>query len=116
LVKYGVEPMSSLIAIGLVVALLAFIAWRIAAERVVFVLRVDAGRVVSAKGRLPQSLLADLQDVLAASNASGRVVAVRAGERARLELRGRFPAEVGQRLRNVVGRSPLAKIMNAPRR
>jgi hypothetical protein len=108
--------MSSWIAIGLLLALLALIGWRIAAERVVFALRVDAGRLVSVKGRIPQGLLTDLQDVLAGSRASGRVLGVRSAERARVELRGSFPPELGQRLRNVVGRSPLAKILNAPRR
>jgi hypothetical protein len=44
------------------------------------------------------------------------VLGVRSAERARVELRGSFPPELGQRLRNVVGRSPLAKILNAPRR
>ena len=108
--------MSTWVAIGLLVAFVALLAWRMAQARVVFALRVDGGRVVSVKGRIPQGLLGDLQDVLAASNASGRVQVVRSGERAQVELRGSFAPSLAQRLRNVVGGLPLAKILNAPRR
>jgi len=108
--------MPAWIAIALLLGLLVLIGWRIGKERQVFVLRVEAGQIVSVEGRIPQGLLSDLQDVLTGSRANGRIVASRAAERARLDLRGSFSPELGQRLRNVVGRLPLAKIINAPRR
>ena len=105
--------MAGWIALGVLLGLLGLIGWRISKDREIFVLRVQAGRVVSARGRLPQSLLADLEDVLARSGASGTVVARRSEGRASLRIQGSFPAPVQQRLRNVVGCVPLARILGA---
>ena len=104
------------IAIVLLVGLLGLLGWRLGKERQIFALRVESGEVASVRGRIPQGLLADLQDVLAGSRSSGTVVATRDADRAQLDLRGSFPPEVRQRLRNVVGRLPVAKILSAPRR
>ncbi len=76
--------MPAWIALAVLLGLVLLIGWRIGLERRVFVLRVEAGRIMSVKGRIPARLLGDLQDVLAGSRASGTVVASRAVERALL--------------------------------
>ena len=108
--------MPAWMAIALLLVALARIGWGIGRERRIFMLRVESGRVVSARGRISAGLLGDVRDVVAGSTSSGTIVALRAAERARVVLRGSFSPEVGQRLRNVVGALPLAKILNAPRR
>jgi len=102
--------------LGLLLALLALIGWRIRKDREIFVLRVRAGRVVRARGRVPRGLLTELEEVLARSDADGTVVAFRSGGRASLRFRGAFAPVIRQRLRNVVGCVALGKILSvAPR-
>lgn len=79
--------------------------------RGVFVLRVRDGAVLRARGAISETLLQDVRDVLARSGASGTVRAMDVGRAtAAIELRGRFSPEVSQRLRNVLGNVPIARL------
>jgi len=96
--------------------LMLLIGWGIRKDRELFALRVSHGRVVVARGRIPAALLGELEDVLARSGSTGRLVAVRSTGHAELRLQGQFPGHTAQRLRNVVGQVPLARILGTPRR
>jgi hypothetical protein len=80
------------------------------------VLEFEGGRLTLARGRLPHDLFNDLEDVLKRgriTRASLRVVVE--SRSPRLIAQG-VDAEAVQRLRNVVGRFPLATIRSGRRR
>lgn len=76
-----------------------------------FRVKVRDGKASFVRGRIPQSLLSDLEDIVR-SPPIGRAElwAVRRSGKARLEIRGEISAEQGQRLRNVVGLYSLQRI------
>lgn len=81
------------------------------ATRGLFTVTVRAGRIASVRGRVPPGVLADLREVLAGSDAAGTVRALDVGRgTAVVELRGRFDERVAQRIRNVVGNVPVARL------
>lgn len=97
--------------LGFVVGLIAYVAWR---ATIVFEVRASKGKVVAARGRMPPEMLRDVTDVLERAKATGTV-------RGRLE-QGKVAVRasglddgVVQRLRNVVGRFPAARIKTANR-
>lgn len=103
--------LASLLLLGF--AVLFYSSLRRASE--LFVLHVDSEaepRVTFVRGRIPPALWDDLLTVLAASNAKGRVRVVVSRGSAVVETRGSFSAETVQRVRNVVGLYPLAKLRN----
>lgn len=80
-----------------------------------FVLHVDPNaepRVTFVRGRIPPALWNDLLTLLATANAKGRVRVVVSRDTAVVETRGAFSSETVQRVRNVVGLYPLAKLRN----
>lgn len=101
--------MSLLFGLGLLLLLAIPFAFALRRSNELFVAEVRAGELEIVRGRLPQGLYDDLEDVFARakSNASLRVVVE--NRRPRLEIRG---ADEGtaQRARNVIGRFPLAEI------
>jgi hypothetical protein len=83
----------------------------------VCVLDVTKGRVSVRRGAISPRALSDIRDVTskpAVERATLRIV--RSAGRAELEIRGLVDADQRQRLRNVVGSTPLAKLANGPRR
>lgn len=104
------------IPIVLLLCALAVIAWAIARDREIFRITVQRGRTVRVKGRIPPSLLNDLQAILANTECSGMIIALPEGDRVRLSLEGSFGPPVDQRLRNAAGLYPKARLKNAPRR
>lgn len=83
-----------------------------------FVLRVNGGKTRFVRGRIPQSLFDELDDVLRRSDSDGLLrVYVERGE-ARIDTRGTFSDGTQQRLRNVIGTVPLQRIRagSRPRR
>jgi uncharacterized protein DUF3634 len=81
-----------------------------------FVLRVREGRVRFTRGRMPQGLLDDIADVMASpSIRRAELRAVRRNGRAELVTRGEVSPEQLQRLRNVLGRYPVAQILAGAR-
>jgi hypothetical protein len=106
-----VPEIAPFLILGLAVGLVGFLAWR---ATIVFEVRASNGKVVSARGRMPPEMLHDVTDVLARAKATGTV-------RGRLE-QGKVAVRasgldegVVQRLRNVVGRFPAARIKTAKR-
>lgn len=95
---------------GCAVLLLAL--WMSArAALTICVLDVRKGVTRRVRGRLSPGVLADLQDVLAKPPVErARLRIVRQAGAARLELRGDVPEGQRQRLRNVIGIVPLAKL------
>jgi hypothetical protein len=76
-----------------------------------FRIRIRDGRASFVRGRMPQSLLTDLEDIVRSPPIErAEVWAVRRGGRAQLETKGEISAEQCQRLRNVVGTYSLQRI------
>lgn len=84
-----------------------------------FVLRVRDGETQHVRGRLPPMLLQELREILATPPVSTATVrVVRENGRPRVLVTGPLGEAQVQRLRNVVGRFPLAQILGGrpPRR
>ncbi len=82
-----------------------------------FKARVQGGRIVQLRGRAPKRLVREINDVLGqrpVSNASLRVCSE--GDRAVLRATGDLNDGEMQRLRNVLGTFPTAKIRSEPYR
>lgn len=108
--------MEIVIALVVVVALLAL---RESARAAVTVCVVDVrdGKVRVVRGGIAPRVLADIEDVVGRPKirrATLRIV--RSGAHARLEVKGGVDEMQRQRLRNVVGTVPLAKLGNTRRR
>jgi hypothetical protein len=101
-----------------IAGLLAFIYGVIAAvdaSRRLLDIHVDRGRVVKLEGRAPGDLVHDVEDVLARSKVSGRIVVQLEGDRAAVRISGEMDEGTVQQLRNVVGRFPTARLRAARR-
>lgn len=96
---------------ALLLALLAIAARR---ATTVLVIEVSGGRVVRAAGRASGEMLRDLGDALAMGRATGRVELHLASGGVDIRIVG-LDAGASQRVRNVVGRFPAARLKTAPR-
>lgn len=85
------------------------------ASRRLLEVRVESGRVVKLRGRAPGDLVHDVEDVLTRSRATGTVVVRIEGNRAAVRVEGQIDEGTKQRLRNVVGRFPTARLRTARR-
>lgn len=95
---------------GVIVAWVVFTLWRAFASRRLLVIRVERGKIVRAWGRVPPDFYAEVVDVLERAKASGAAeVRIEAGS-AIVIGSPELGASVEQRLRNVVGRFPMAKL------
>ncbi len=83
-----------------------------------FLLRTRNGKLQLVRGRIPQSLLTDLGDVLRAAKLDDiQLRGVVEDGRARLYAHGgELDAGVKQQLRNTISLWPVVKIRNAPKR
>lgn len=81
-----------------------------------FFLRVKDGVVVAAKGQIPPALLQQVQDVVESRPVTAADLRVeRSGGQPIWRVSGDVTEVERQRLRNVLGMWPIAKIRNAPR-
>jgi len=105
-----------LVALG-VAAFVVFVLVSAEASRRILHVEVEAGRIVSLSGKAPADLVADVEDVLARRKASGRVLLRLEGGRVAVLGQGRLSQDEAtmQRLRNVVGRFPVARLKTARR-
>jgi hypothetical protein len=78
-----------------------------------FLLRVSEGKVTVRRGKLPQRLLDDIDDVMQ-TVPSGTVRCVNEGGRPRAFADGAITPAQAQRLRNVIGEWSTAQIRHAP--
>lgn len=111
--------MEATLLVPVVLVLAALGALYVAARRAVTIaeLDIERGAVRVVRGGIAPPILADLRDVARRPPLDGvRVRILRSSGRAAVELVGDVPAEQAQRIRNVVGRVPLARLVNAPRR
>jgi hypothetical protein len=91
----------------------------VASRRAVTVaeLAIDEGQVRVVSGGIAPPLLADLRDVAKKPRiASARIRIVRDRGHAEVRIEGDVSPEQTQRIRNVVGSVPLARLMNAGRK
>lgn len=103
-------------AAALVFALaLVVLAWATRRALRVLVVELRAGRVVSARGRASAELMREIGDVAERSGATGRVELRLEGGRVAVRTVGLDEATT-QRLRNVVGRFPTARLKTGTRR
>ncbi len=108
---------SLLVIVGLAGA--AFAVLYVAARRAVTIaeLSVEQGSVRVVHGGIAPPILADLRDVAKRPPiARLRVRIMRSSGRAEVELSGDVSAEQAQRIRNVIGSVPLARLVNAHRK
>lgn len=76
-----------------------------------FVLRVEGGRARVVKGRVPAALLADIRDVVAQGPAREARMSIKVtGDLTQVDARGDWSQAQLQRLRNVVGLYPPARL------
>lgn len=94
-----------MIALWIVLALLGAFA-----SRRLLVVDVERGKIVRAGGKVPSDFYAEVVDVLERTSATGRCeVRIEKGKAIVLGSRGLSDA-AAQRIRNVVGRFPLARL------
>jgi hypothetical protein len=80
-------------------------------------LEIDRGVLRVVRGGIAPPVLGDLRDVAKRPPIRAlRVHVFRSSGRAELRFVGRISDEQAQRIRNVVGSVPLARLVNAPRR
>jgi hypothetical protein len=105
--------MSGWAVLGVILVFVA-IGLAVRANRRLLVLRVEAGRIVSARGRAPGELLHDFSDVFRRAGVSCRVALVVREGRVVVDV-GPGGEAVVQQLRNVVGRFPVPRLRTAAR-
>lgn len=103
------------IAVVLVVLTFVVVLFLARQTRVLLVIEVSGGRIVRMSGRGPAELCSDLEDVLARSMSTGKVVLFLEGGRATVRATGSMDEGTKQMLRNVVGRFPIARLRSARR-
>jgi len=102
--------MYPLLAVAAVVGL-----WLLTRTMELFRLSARDGRVLVVRGRVPPRLLADIRSVVAAAGvARGTIRALKHEGGARLVCSSEFDADTAQRLRNVFGLVPIARLRHAP--
>jgi hypothetical protein len=105
-----------LLLVALALALLPLI---ISVQRAteLFVVKVRDGKAFIFRGRIPQSLLDEIDDVVRSPKvATAELRVVRRSGKPELSARGELRAEQLQRLRNVLGRYPVQRIAAGGRR
>jgi hypothetical protein len=104
------------LALGAAVALAGL--W-LAARRAITIAELEAvhGKLRVRRGGVAPPILADLRDVANSPPLDGvRIRIVRSSGRAAVEIVGAISEPQAQRIRNVVGSVPLARLINARRR
>ncbi len=108
--------MELLITVVLLLVLLIPLAVSIRRATDLFILEADDGQVRFVRGRIPQSLLDEISDVLVRSKSTGRLRVFVERREARIDARGDFTPGTLQQLRNVIGNVPLQRIRAGGRR
>jgi hypothetical protein len=103
-----------IVALGLV-GFVVFVLVSAEATRRILVVDVEAGQIVKLEGRAPADLTSDVEDVLRRSGATGQVVLRLEASRIVVRSKGALDETTMQRLRNVVGRFPVARLRTARR-
>ena len=108
------EPVNTLLTAVIVAVFVVFALIERASRRLItFELR--DGRVVSARGRAPPGLVGEVEDLAMRDRVQGRFVVLVNGDGVGVRADTSIAPSTTERLRNVVGRFPLAAWRNAPR-
>lgn len=107
--------MTALVAVLALLAGVGLVLWLARRELTVFELSVERGQIRRARGRMPPEMMSDLRDVLARAKASGTVSGRVEDRRVVLHFGGGIDEATAQRLRNVAGRFPTARIRQGKR-
>jgi hypothetical protein len=108
--------MAELMALFVFALFLGAIALWARHARTLFELGIRSGRLVRARGRMPQGLLNDVLVVLSRHNETRLVIRCRIErDRACLSTRGPVTDDEAQQLRNLLGLWPLARLRAAPK-
>jgi hypothetical protein len=112
-------PLDTASLVGLSIAGAALAALYVSSRRAITIaeLEVEDGVLRVVRGGVAPPVLADLRDVARRPPIESlRIRIVRSSGRAEVELSGQVSEQQAQRLRNVVGSVPLARLVNAHRR
>ncbi|MFO0735980.1 MAG: DUF3634 family protein [Labilithrix sp.] len=113
----GLLDATSIVFIAVVVAALGGLYLASLRATTIVDLAIEAGRMRVVRGGVAPPILADLRDIVRDPPvAEGHVRVVRASGRAEVELRGAIDERQAQRIRNVIGSVPLARLVNAKRK
>lgn len=102
------------LGVVLVLAVLGALVLAVRRALELMVLEARDGRVVTARGRSPAELLREIEDILDRARATGRIVVRLEAGHVAVRATGLDEGTM-QRLRNVVGRFPPARLKSAPR-
>jgi hypothetical protein len=110
--------MAVLVACALGVAIGLLLVWANARAAItIAIAEIRDGKLDLTRGRLSPRVLGDLRDIAARPRVrSATVRIIRAKDRARVEVTGEISDQQVQRLRNVIGNVPVAKLVKADRR
>ena len=104
--------MAFLLSIGALVFSVVLVLFLARRAVTLFELTAEGGRVVRVKGRIPPEMLGDLEDVFRRASATGQLSVRIEDGRPTVHALG-LDDGTTQRVRNVVGRFPLARIKAA---
>lgn len=108
---------TSLVFVGIVLAVLAGLYVASLRATTIVDLAIERGALRVVRGGVAPPVLADLRDVVRDPPiGEGRIRVLRASGRAEVELRGAIDERQAQRIRNVIGSVPLARLVNAVRK
>lgn len=95
---------------------LGFLVWRARQQLTLFIIRIERGRIIGIKGRIPRRLLGDIADVARQERCEETRVICRLDDgAAQLSIYGDTNPGFEQMLRNLLGEYPVARLKQAPR-
>jgi hypothetical protein len=112
------DSMIPLVPLALAVVLAGATAVYFAAKRAITIaeLEITKGKLIVVRGGIAPPILADLRDIASRPLIPDlRIQILRASGRAEVKLTGTVSPEQAQRIRNVIGSVPLARLINAVR-
>ncbi len=109
------EPIAE-VMIVLAVAGFAIVGLALWRTLTLFHLSIRKGQVLAVRGRIPPVLLNEIREIVRISKVeSGTIRVVKDGGDARLVCSDEIDESTKQRIRNVLGQFPIAKLRHAPR-
>lgn len=109
--------MTGIVTVLLAVGAVGLLMWMMRHASVLFTVKVQRGKVVALRGRAPKGLVRGINDIVRVRPVSEGILRVYSqGQHAGVRPKGDWnPGEL-QRLRNLLGNWPVAKIRAAPYR
>ena len=112
-----IRPVTGIVLVGLAIGAVGLLLWMMRNATTLFVAVVQRGTIVKLRGTAPKALMRDIAAVVRVRPVSHAQIRVFAeGKQASVQVRGDIGADEVQRLRNLLGLWPVAKIRSAPYR